>query len=422
MRNLKRSIVFEFFIIFFIVGASFMVGLKKTWFHPDESLWINQSYHFEDFFEGRFSAIAQQRTDYALTMPTIPEYVIGLSRRIGGYTPAQLNTMWDWDKSYEENQAIGSIPPEDMIWWARFLPALLGISSIIVTFYLIKWSFGVWVGYIWMVITVPNQWLISTLQRAMGESPLLFNIVIAMLAGYLAIKHFRSEGESVKSSLIWLIVFGAFTGLAGQTKLNGLAIFPAGIAILLLLTVKCTPRQRWRYFLIGVLGLSIFTFIFFVGTNPFYWSDPIGRTLQTLQFRVNMLQSSQPTAFPEIAINGWREHLQIDLEQIFKVRSSIQFANSNYLEMVLAFLGFSVLVYLSWTSYVKKSLVMNAGALSILLVGFLAGFPNLFTTLNIDRYFLLPVYFVSIYIAIGLNRLLKFISSIEPLASGVEHE
>jgi hypothetical protein len=274
-------------------------------------------------------------------------------------------------------------------------------------------SFSVRVGYIWLFLTLANEWLISALQRAMGESPLLFNIVIAMLVGSLAIKYYKIDGKSNYASLLWLMVFGIFTGLAGQSKLNGLAIFPAGIVILILLTLKCIPHLRWRYFLIGLIGLIIFTFIFFVGPNPFLWSNPIGRTIQTLQYRIDIMHGYQAAFFPEIVVKGWRDNIRIDIIQIFINLTPIKFVNSQYLKMILACLGFCVLFSVSWSSYVKKSSLMNAGALSILLVGILASLPNLFTPLNIDRYFLLPVYFASIFIAIGFDWLLKYIGKPE---------
>ena len=421
MKKLINIKIIEFLFILVILSGAFLIELKDTWFHPDESMWINQSSHFEDFFRGRFARIAQGREDLALQMPTIPEFTIGLSRRLGGYDPSELNKMWDWGKSYEVNAAIGSIPSENMIWWSRFLPAILGIASIIITFYILKVSFGISVGYIWLVLTLVNDWLINALQRAMSESPILFCIVIAMLAGYLAIKSFNPDRKSMIYSLLWLRIFAIFTGLAGESKLNGLAIFLSGIAILLFLTNRCNREMRWKFFIIGLLGISILTFLFFVGTNPFLWSDPIGKTLQTFNYRVHLLKDLQPSSFPQMAVHGWQDQIRVDFEQIFRNLTSIHFLNSDYLKFLLTLLGISAFIATVLPSFDKKnSLRINAAALSILFVGFFASLPNFFSPLNLDRYFLLPVFFVSIMIAIGIDWLLKYIGRQESIKKVVQ--
>jgi hypothetical protein len=418
MKNIKYFNLIEFVLLLSVFLATFLVDLEKPRFRFDENMWINQSSHFEDFFSGKFYAFEEQDRFLALTMPTIPEYVIGLSRRIGGYRPSQLNKLWDWKKTYAENKAEGHVPSNRLLWWSRFLPSLLSVATILITFYLIKFSFSARVGYLWIILTLVNPWIIYALQGAMGESPLLANIVFAMLAGCFAIQSFKTDIRSNWVSLFWLAVFGIFTGLAGQTKTNGLAIFPAGIIILILLTTRCQPNRRWQFFLSGLVGLNIFTFIFFIGTNPFLWPDPIGRTILTMQYRVEIMHGMQAKAFPKIVIKSWNDGLQIAAEQIFKKLSSVQFINSEYLKMVLSGFGFIILLTTAWQSLRTKMFAsINAGALSILIVGFFASVPNLFTPLNIDRYYLLPLYFVSILIALGFDWFLRYIISIKQNSS-----
>ena len=406
MKNTKYYTVLEFFLLLSIVSAVFLVDLKQTKFFGDEATWIQRSSHFEDFFTGNFSAFhpKTQRDKYLeLTMPTIPEYIIGLSRRMGGYDAQQVKKIKPItsEKAYEQTS---NYPPIDMLWWSRLLPTLLSIASTLLMFYLIKVSFNTLAGYIWMILTLINTWLINTLQRAMAESPLLFFIVLTILAGFLAIKSFKDNAKSIRYSLLWLVAFGIFTGLAGQSKSNGLTMFPAGIVILLLLTMRCQNGLRWRFFFLGLAGLTIATAVFFVVPDPLLWNDPIRRTILVFQYRVKVMHGSQAESNPRRIIKSWEEGVQIAFNQIFSDSTPIQFAGANYLKMILAGIGFTAFVSQIW----RKSETMNAGALSILIVGLFISIPSLFTYLNIQRYYFPPVYFASILIAVGAERLLSY--------------
>lgn len=406
MKKISIATLIEFLIIVSLLGAVLLVNLPKPKFHPDESMWINQSSHLEDFFKGNFATFDKQKF-YALTMPTVTEYVIGLSRRAGGYRPADLNEAWDWNKTFDENKAT-AMPNQGLLWWSRLLPALLGIASILITFYLVKRAFNARVGYLWIILTIINPWLTVCLQRAMGESPLLFCITMSMLVGILAIQSF--DNQSFRQSIFWMSMFGLFTGLAGQTKSNGLAMLIPGIIILILLTFRGAPNMRWRFFLIGLTGLCLTTFIAFVGTNPFLWSDPIGRTLQTLQYRVEIMKGMQAQAFPNIVIHNTSEAIQSFISRTFANLTALKFPNSQYLQIILASFGLIILSAKAWTALIGKT--ANYTALSIFLAGSLLSIPSLFTPLDIDRYYFFPVYFVSMLVAVGFDWFLRYLMSI----------
>lgn len=407
MPNTRFTTLIEFLIIVGLLGAVFFVDLPQTAFHADENMWINQSSHLEDFFNGNFAAFGERKY-YALTMPTITEYVVGVSRRAGGYSPKRLPEIWDWEKTYDENKAARRIPTPRLLWWSRLLPALLGMTAILVTFYLLKDAFHARIGYLWLVLTITNAWLITALQRAMGEAPLLFFIVIAMLTASLAVRAFNRQ--AMRASLFWIVLFGIFTGLAGQTKSNGLGMLGLGLIILLWLTVRCSPIQRWRFLTMGLTGLMLATFVAFVGTNPFLWSNPIAKTVQTFQYRIEVMNGIQAQSFPKIVIHGWNEAVQIFVTQTFKNLASIKFPNSEYLLMILTGFGLILLFSQTWSTLTGKQ--VNPSALSIFLMGLFMSIPSLFTPLNIDRYYFLPVYFVSILIVVGFDWFLQYIIDI----------
>lgn len=399
--KISKSTLIEFLILVSLLGVAFLGNLPKIAFRADENMWINQSSHLEHFVTGNFRPFSEPKV-YALTMPTIPEYVIGLSRRAGGYKPKDLVEIWDWRMNYRENNAAGHVPNQGLLWWSRLLPVLLSIAAIAITFYLVKRAFNARAGYLWIALTLLNPWLIPTLQRAMGEPPLLFCITIAMLASFMALQSFDSQ--AIRKSIFWIAILGLFTGLAGQTKTNGLAMFAPGAIILVLLTIRCAAVVRWRFFTIGLVTLCLSSFVAFVGTNPFLWSDPIGRTVQTFQYRVEIMNGMQADAFPKRVIHNINEAIQIFITFTFNTLTTLPFPYAEYLQMLLAGVGLFIVTSKAWATVLGKT--VSYAALSIFLTGLFLSIPSFFTTLSIERYYLFPVYFASILVVVGVEWLL----------------
>lgn len=408
----------EGLLVICLLAGAFLLRTKMAEFHPDESMWISQSRQLENFFSGNFAALTVVNA-HTLTMPTVPEYIIGLSRLAGGYTADNLNGAWQWSKNGAENQAAGNMPTPDLLLWSRWLPTLLGMVSILITFYLVKTAFNTRTGYLWLALTLTNSWLIIGLQRAMGEAPLLFFVTLAMLAGFQALESFKQE--SMRYSLVWLALFGLCTGLAGQTKTNGLGLFAPGLVLLGVLTMRSPAKRRWLFGVAGLAALFGIGISVYVGINPFFWNDPIGATLETIRYRLEIMNGVQAQFFPKQVIHSPRESIQVFINATFKKLTVSPFPASQYLKMALALLGSITLGFKAWQNLRERS--NNHAVFIIFLIAVSMSAPSLLLTFYVDRYYLFPAYFVTVAIALGLDQvfhyILPFLQQLAP-ATGIK--
>lgn len=404
--RLKNYDILEGVALILIVGAVFLFNIGTVRFVSDESMWISRSYYFELYFSGRFRDIVHDPSpSIAMAMPTVPQYLIGFSRWVGGYRPQDLNQNYSFEESYQQNVAEGKVPSPRLLWWSRLLPSLMGAASILLAFYLIKAARNRLAGYLWLLVSLANGYLTSSLQVAMSEAPLILCLVLACFAGYQALNSAQAQPSGRRQTVLWMALFGAFTGLAGQSKNNGLAIFFAGIVILAVLALRAGPALvfRLKFAGSGFLGMSAATFLFFVGPNPLLWKHPIRTSLALIPFRIGLMDR-QLITYPQSAIHGWQGWLQAVPGQIFGDLTPMHFWGSPYLKLMIASLGLWVLAAQAWR--LARAGKLDAAALSILTTGAIASIPPLFTPLNWARYLIIPAFFVSILLAIGAEFIL----------------
>jgi len=235
---------------------------------------------------------------------------------------------------------------------------------------------------------------------------LILSLTLATFAGFKSMESLREDDPSNVKSLIWISLFGVFTGLAGQSKNNGLVIFIAGVIILMLLTIRIKqgPLSKLKFCVVGLTGMTIATFLFFVGPNPILWKHPIKTSIELVPYRIGLLQR-QAQAYPQSAIFGWKESIQVIPSQVFRTLTPFNFFGSGFIKFGLACLGLWLIAARAGQSW--KAGRLDAGPLAILITGVIATVPSLFTPLNWSRYFIIPVYFVSILMAIGINYLME---------------
>ncbi len=409
MAPIKNYNALELIGLTLIVSAVFLFRIASVAFVGDESMWISRSYYFELFLSGRFRDIVHDPSpSISMAMPTMPEYLIGFSRWLGGYHPADLNQIYSFEENYAQNVEEGKVPSDGLLWWSRFLPSLMSAASVLLLFYLVKASMNRLAGYLWLLLALGNSYLTNTLQEAMSEASLVLALLLACFAGYRAMKALHLGVPGRTRSLIWLALFGVFTGLAGQSKNNGLSIFLAGIFIVILLSIR-VEADRWsklKFLAIGLVLLSLTTFLFFVGPNPLLWKHPIKTSLQLIPFRLALMQR-QAFTDPGAVIHGWQGWIAIVPAQIFANLTPVNLVGMPYLKFLIACLGLWLLTIGVWRAL--RDGKIPAAAIALLTVSITASIPPLFTTLNWARYYVLPVIFVSVFISVGAAFLLRSI-------------
>ena len=95
-------------------------------------------------------------------------------------------------------------------------------------------------------------------------------------------------------------------------------------------------------------------------------------------------------------------------ERVFQQCATLSFAKSWIINGILCLVGLSFLLFSAW-SWLRGG-VGSGGSMVLLLVAFSSSFPVLMTPLDWDRYYLFPVFFSTILIAVGIVQIIKSLS------------
>jgi hypothetical protein len=276
-------------------------------------------------------------------------------------------------------------------------------------------------GWILLLLFILPHYYPVQLRRAMGEALLLLFMLLAVLAGYGAVRSWQQQSsmEGVQGRmwlrpLAWLLLLALFAGLGGAVKLNGLALVAAGMLLCLALAWKGRRHPlAWAFATAGLVLLPLVTMGVFTAVNPAMYTHPLQHTQIMFAFRADEIaiqQAASPRA--SLPLN--------DLEKRSKIvpNSILAFATVNSapqpLKIIMAAftlvgLGFIVVQALRWwhnESEIQPDGRRQGMSLVLLLVMGIMVSLALMTPLDWDRYYLPPVVLVSLCTAVGLGRII----------------
>jgi hypothetical protein len=130
------------------------------------------------------------------------------------------------------------------------------------------------------------------------------------------------------------------------------------------------------------------------------WPSPVGRTLKMFEDRIIEMRE-QTIKHPVDNIDTLQKRLTIIPLRIFEDYAIIHFNGSLMINIILFLIGIKVAV--SQATHWLKHKLDNAASIVLLTTGMLASIPAFFTLLDWDRYYLFPVFFSTIFIAIALG-------------------
>jgi len=415
-----------------LLSCLYLRGIDQVDFHRDESQWIANSAYLEaaldpDFIQPEWITTNQLSPGlkawflsrvptglgsleppndtwgtyyWTLTQPPVARYIIAIGRRLCGYTAQDLNTPWKFRSSESENLAAGSIPARGLLRSARATMAVLSIASGMILFTLVSASAGRTAGWIFIVLYAGSPYLLIHLRRAMGDPSLLFFTCLAMLTGMLALQTWEKTQERAWP-LFWLALTGFCAGLAGASKLNGLGLAGAGVALGWLIALHpkgfATRSDRLTFAFAASLVVMMTTAITFIAVNPFLYPNPLARTRAMFMLRIS--EMSNQSKNPLWGMSGLEQRLAIIPRRILEDHALI---HSGLINALLGSVGLVYLVRSAWQWLIGKG--SSPASPVLLVVGCASVFPALTTPLDWDRYYLFPVVFLSLLIAIGLGR------------------
>lgn len=418
-------------LVFVVVSGVYFSGLHVVPFHGDESHWIATSCYLEalltrDFTEPDWLRASGLDGDFpvpdwlspalssapsaphvwnahywTMTQPPVSRYMIALGRLAGGYHVADLNRPWDFDVSNAQNVASGNKPSRGLLWSARAMMALLSVISGMILYLLARYVGGAVSGYVFVVLFAGSEYLLIHLRRAMSEPPLLFFTTLALLVGVRALMMASRRGDSIvqrfRASLVWLLLMGVGVGLSGAAKLNGLALILT-VAVLCCVIAWRGPGKRRLWYAMGIfLFVGLVAALVFIAVNPFLYPQPPLRTIALGLFR--RWEMSRQIRRPEWHIADWDERLRILPQRILRDYTILhdELFNGILLAFGLFYLARSARLWL-----IGKS--GSAASVVILAVGAVTALPPLLTPLDWDRYYMYPVIFTSLCIAMAIGH------------------
>lgn len=405
MKTIKT--IAELISIFIVVLVVFyFIGINDIEFHGDESQWIATSVVFEVFLSGDFHSSMWDESHWMLTQPHLPRYVIGLGRWICGIDKSELNPAYDWSVDYKTNKERGNLPSPQLLRCSRFPMEVLAAISICTVFFLLKRMGGYFPSLVWIVLILFSDYFPLMLGRAMGESSLLASITFLMLISYLMLEETVKSVDPIKI-YSYMFLFGLGVGLAGSSKLNGFSLLAGGflLSIIIAHRLSISKKSKIKFIFFSNLILVFSSLAIWIAINPFLWPSPFSTTLKMFNYRV-MEMRKQVELFPLYRINGIFPRIKVLIKRIFQNYSSIRFKGSWIINLFFFSVGFICLLVKSIKDIKVEKL--NHTFIVIFIIGLASSLPALITPLDWDRYYLFPIYFTTIGIAIGIWKFIIF--------------
>lgn len=404
----KKSLfrIIENLLVLGLLAFFYLPGLSNVVFHPDESQWIATSNVFETYLKADFKSSLWDKSYWTLTQPPMVRYVIGFSRYLGGYHVSDLNQPWNFERNRNFNERNDAMPENGLLWWSRLPMAVLAIISFTLIFNLLKKGWGRFAAYLWIVFALINAYFLLQMRRAMGESSLLFFTIIGIYALDCAFNSATKNAliGKLQPTLIWLTLAGVASGLAGASKLNGLANLGACIlaACISAWILKTSRVERLRFALLGSTLATLACAVVFVAINPFLWPNPVNHTIDMLKNRTAEMSKQAPVNSPDY-VGDLPQRLQILPVRIFESYAALPVPW--LINLGLFIVGVGVVSYAgsAWVQQKNKNMISPA----LLIGAIFAATPPLFTSIDWDRYYLFPVFFSTMLIAIGIGWLMQ---------------
>lgn len=383
-------------LLFAMLGLSvFSYNLNEIEFYVDENPWIYESAALNSFLDGDFTPELWEDDYNGMLDPPIAKYLIGVGINLGGVSIESL-PRWDWNLDAQSNIARGCIPSDEVLWWARIPMLVTAVVGLLLASFLVSKAHSRLAGLVFYGLSLSN--FTYPLRQAMSEAPLVFFTFLAGLAGYQGVKSLLDK--KYKPTFIWFSIFGVLTGLAAASKLNAIVILLAGIlsiGFVLFWRRKREVKQSSKLavqLIVVQLYLILTTFVL---VNPYLYVQPYRKIVLMFIARTFTLQV-QMKMYPQsvVSAGNW---LRIVPERIFGQLSTLAYPGHTVINILLFVLGIYTFIQILWNKFPGWEAALVLGTFSIVLA-----VPGIMSPLNWNRYYLFPVVFARVYIAVGLTK------------------
>ena len=379
----------------------FTRNILSVEFIGDENYWIATSVRLDMLLAGDFeSPLWTEDPTIVYEVRPVPSYLAGMGQRLGGIQPADLpGAYWNWNLSEAENAARGAMPSPHVIWWSRIsmtVIAALGLLGIALFLGRIHSRIA---AYVFTLISF-NAYFLDTLRRSMSEASILFFTILALLASVQLLIVLR--GASWKRVVFWSALAGVFSGLAGESKLTGLACAAVPVLGALIIISRGEDKAgmpKMRLFLVVLFVITTATLLTFIATYPLFYRETVDRVWETFDARRQILNYQLNTYSHQLIPAGAR--IGILFQRIFEYPIRIQ--SSPGMSAILHWINFiPAAIGLFYTVRQGSGASSLSHACLALWLGaaFSAG-PMLLTPFDWERYYMFPIFFACVFFSIG---------------------
>jgi len=384
-------------------------AIDTSQFHPDESRWLNRASYLDAFLDPTSS----RWEDRYLTrgQPPMGSYVTGLGLLLQG-RDLTTNGPWDFHFGNEStttwNAIKGNLPDPADIQAARRTNAVIGALSCLVICLIVTqlthWLGGLVAGV--FLAFHPLQIYLASI----GVSDAVFTLFFA-LAAFAALRLAMAPSWWRTLALALILAFGA------STKLTPLFVaLPAAVlggAILVdpwlrrirlvgrvwswISRVDIAPQRQLGWMLVS---LPAMTAALFVISYPYLWSDPIGRTLNLIDFRRAEMEN-QARIWPASSIDSRSEAARRTWQNLEDFYSSSgrglsalgeslgRSWDGRGIDLPIALIGLAILIVLAWWRGINSPTMLTLAIVSVQSAIILSGLR-----VDFNRYYL-PLVFSS---------------------------
>jgi len=271
--RLKQRPVF-FDVLFLLLAMGYVLsGVGLVPFHGDESAYLIISEDYDRIVkEGGldkvlYSPEGNGKQYLRLSTGGFYSFTVGLVRDLTN-TDEPIE-KWLWGSSWEDNLAMGNMPPESLLNLARYTSAVMGALSVVFFFLFVRTLSGsrlaAWVST--LAFVTQGAFLVNV-RRAMQEGPKFLFLAVAAYVSAQVLKNIqRSKMDAVPYALL-----GAATGLTLAAKQDTAFLILAmylGLAL-----VPLFERLPMRVFLVNGFYLgaaTIIAYATFLVFMPVFW-------------------------------------------------------------------------------------------------------------------------------------------------------
>ncbi|HWV34485.1 MAG TPA: glycosyltransferase family 39 protein [Thermomicrobiales bacterium] len=327
MQNRRQARLVDLSIMAILTLFALVVyvgGIESTAFHQDESRWLNRAHYLTDLLD----PFGPTWNDQYLTrgQPPIGSYMMGAGLLLQG-RDLDTNPAYDFRRSREVNQELGTIPDHDDLVAGRRWNSLLGavaVAGVYLAARQLTNPAGGIVGALFLIANPLQSW---HNRLALADTTLTLTLALLVLC---VIRLMR------RPSWGWAIATGVLIGIGGANKFTPIALsIPlAAIGGLMLLhgwldrrklrtstpsSLLALPSFRdhgWKLVSTPITALATFVIVY-----PYLWPDPIGRTLTLIRFRQDEM-TNQYRLYPQFRADNPVEALEKTINALGRSWSS----------------------------------------------------------------------------------------------------